>query len=285
MLTDHIAHAARQLAEALALTPREARLEAQVLFAHGLGVDRAWLIGHDRDRLSSAEIGAVEALLKRRLAGEPVAYLLGEREFYGRPFQVTPDVLIPRPETELLVDEALARLPTDAAMNVLDIGVGSGAIAISLALARRNCQITGVDISEAALAVARANAEALHAQVEYCASDVYAALPGRRFHLIVSNPPYIAAADPHLQQGDLRFEPRHALASGKDGLDLIRRLVSEAPNHLESGGWLLLEHGFEQAPAVRARLAAAGFDHVYSTRDLAGHERVSGGQYPCVPYT
>lgn len=260
------------------LPPREARLEAQILFAHALGVNRAWLIGHDRDPLDPAQAAALEALLQRRLAGEPVAYLLGEREFYGRPFKVTPDVLIPRPDTELLVELALERLPQDEARSVLDVGVGSGAVAVSLALERPRCRVTGVDLSDAALRVARANAQALRAAVEFLASDVYSALGGRRFHLIVSNPPYIAAADPHLQQGDLRFEPPQALASGRDGLDLIRRLVAQAPSHLKTGGWLLLEHGWDQAQAVRGLLQAAGFIDLFSASDLAGHERVTGGR-------
>ncbi len=278
MLSDHLSHAARQLAEALDLPPREARLEAQILFAHALGVNRAWLIGHDRDTLSPDQERAIEDLLTRRLAGEPVAYLLGEREFYGRPFQVTPDVLIPRPDTELLVDLALERLPLDEARNVLDIGVGSGAIAVSLALERPRCRITGIDLSEAALRVARRNAETLGARVELLTSDGFDALADRRFHLIVGNPPYIAAADPHLKQGDLRFEPALALASGSDGLDLIRRLVAQAPAHLATAGWLLLEHGWDQAEAVRDLLGAAGLTAVFSARDLAGHPRVSGGR-------
>lgn len=280
MLADQLAHASRQLAASLDLPPREARLEAQVLFAHALGVNRAWLIGHDRDVLTPEQTCRVEALLKRRLAGEPVAYLLGEREFYGRPFRVTPDVLIPRPDTELLLELALERLPQNEVRNVLDIGVGSGAVAVSLALERPACRVTGVDVSAAALAVARCNAEALGAEVELLASDGFEALASRRFHLIVSNPPYIAEADPHLAQGDLRFEPRRALASGVDGLDLIRRLVAEAPEHLEAGGWLLIEHGWEQAEAVRARLSRAGFAAVFSARDLAGHERATGGRLP-----
>ena len=262
------------------LPAREARLEAQILIAHALGVNRAWLIGHDRDRLTPAQTGSIETLLERRLAGVPVAYLLGEREFYGRPFKVTPDVLIPRPETELLVELALARVPMDTPLNLLDIGVGSGAVALSLALERPCCRVTGVEISTAALQVARANAAALQAPVELLAGDGYTALGGRRFHLIASNPPYIAAADPHLAHGDLRFEPREALASGGDGLDLIRRLVAGAPAHLEAGGWLLLEHGWDQSAAVRALLTGAGFIAVFSARDLAGHERVTVGQYP-----
>jgi release factor glutamine methyltransferase len=278
VLSERLNLAIHQLAQALALPQREARLETQILFAHALGVNRAWLIGHDRDHLTPAQTDAVVSLLKRRLAGEPVAYLLGEREFYGRPFQVTPDVLIPRPDTELLVELALARLPQDAAWSVLDIGVGSGVVAVTLALERPRCRVTGVDLSAAALQVARGNAAALGAAVEFLESDGHAALDKRRFHLIVSNPPYIAATDPHLAQGDLRFEPPQALASGHDGLDLIRRLVAEAPAHLEAGGWLLLEHGWDQAVAVRDLLRGAGFAAVFSARDLAGHERVSGGK-------
>ncbi len=277
MLADQLKQAARQLAEVLSLPPRVARLEAQVLYAHALGVERAWLIGHDRDVLTPVQAAAVASLVERRLAGEPVAYLLGEREFYGRSFRITPDVLIPRPDTELLLEQALSRLPRDATYNILDIGVGSGVVAISLALERPLCRLTGVDYSAAALNVARSNAASLGVAVEFLESDAYAALGERRFHFVVGNPPYIAAADPHLTQGDLRYEPRLALASGADGLDLIRRLVAEAPAHLESGGGLLLEHGWDQAGAVRDLLSRAGFAEVFSARDLAGHERVSGG--------
>ena len=270
-----LATAARQLTGVLALPPREARLEAQILFAHALGVNRAWLIGHDRDVPTAAP--AIEALLRRRLAGEPVAYLLGEREFYGRTFRVTPDVLIPRPETELLVELAIEHLPQQAIRTLLDVGVGSGAVAVSLALERPLCRACGVDLSAAALEVARANARGLQADVEFLVGDGFNALSGRRFDLIVSNPPYIAASDPHLNQGDLRFEPRLALVAGSDGLDLIRRLVGEAPVHLETDGWLLLEHGWDQAGVVRDLLRGGGFASVFSAKDLAGHERVSGG--------
>lgn len=277
-VADLLASAASRLGAGL--PPREARLEAQILFAHALGVNRAWLIGHDRDVLPAAQADVIEALLNRRLAGEPVAYLLGEREFYGRCFRVTADVLIPRPDTELLVDLALQRLPPEGAGSVLDVGVGSGAVAVSLALERPTWQVTAVDLSEAALAVAQGNASALGARVECLTSDVYSALGQRRFHLIVSNPPYIAAADPHLSQGDLRHEPALALASGRDGLDVIRRLIAAAPAHLQPGAWLLLEHGWDQAEAVRALLGQAGMQEIFSARDLAGHERVSGGRHP-----
>lgn len=276
-LADRLSEATRCLAQTLDLPVREARLEAQILFAHALGVSRAWLIGHDRDLLEAAQAAAVEHLITRRLTGEPVAYLLGEREFYGRAFKVSPAVLIPRPDTELLVELALARLPEAAA--VLDVGVGSGAVAVTLALERPDCRVTAVDLSAAALAVAQDNATALGAQIECLPSDGYAAVAGRRFHLIASNPPYIAAGDPHLAQGDLRHEPALALASGVDGLDLIRRLIAEAPAHLEADAWLLLEHGYDQAAAVRDLLSSAGFSGVFSARDLAGIERVSGGYF------
>lgn len=256
------------------------RLEIQLLLAHALGVPRSWLLGHDRDALSPNQVEPIEALLRRRLEGEPMAYILGRREFYGRDFQVRPGVLIPRPETELLLEQALERLPLHSATSALDIGTGSGVLAISLALERPNCRVTACDISPAALDAAGSNAHDWNARVELLESDVFARLPGRRFDLIVSNPPYIAAADPHLTRGDLRFEPPEALASGPDGLDVLERLIAQAPEHLHPGGALLLEHGWDQGAAVRERLIRAGFAEVFSIRDLAGHERVSGGHLP-----
>lgn len=258
-------------------------LEARLLAAHALNVDRAWLIGHDRDVLTPDQVNAVESLYARRRAGEPMAYILGVKEFYGRDFRVGPGVLIPRPETELLLELALERLPPEEPRQVLDVGTGSGVLAVCLALERPLGQVTACDLSRDALALARENGARLGAAPEWLESDVYAALPGRRFHLIVSNPPYIAAADPHLGQGDLRFEPPQALASGGDGLEVIRRLVAQAPAHLLPGGGLLLEHGYDQAEAVRALLAQAGFAEIFSARDLAGHERVSGGCLPPAP--
>lgn len=271
-----LADAARRLADALALPQREARLEARILASRTLDVETVWLLAHDTDPLTEPQTAAFEVLLGRRLAGEPVAYILGEREFYGRPFRVTPATLIPRPETEHLVEAALARGPTAA--RVLDIGTGSGCIAITLKLERPDWQVTAVDLSTDALAVARDNATRLGAEVECLPSDLFAALAGRTFELIVSNPPYVADADPHMGQGDVRFEPHTALTSGADGLDAIRAIVKRAPAHLAAGGWLLLEHGWDQGEAVGRLLAEAGFEAVFLERDLAGQARVSGGR-------
>ena len=208
---------------------------------------------------TAADIAAFQSLLSQRLEGVPIAYLVGSREFYGRPFLVSNDVLIPRPDTELLVELALAHLPTDQAVDVLDLGTGSGCIAITLALERPLARVTAVDQSTAALAIAQHNADQLHASVEFLPSDWFAALTGRRFDLIVSNPPYIAAADPHLARGDVRFEPLSALASGQDGLDDLRHLIHAASTHLKPGGTLLLEHGYDQAEAVRNLLHDPSF--------------------------
>jgi release factor glutamine methyltransferase len=283
--------ATARLAAAIGLEKREARLEARVLAAFAWNVSPAWLIAHDSDLPGNAQIAQFEMLLSRRLAGEPVAYLTGTREFYGRSFQVSPDVLIPRPDTELLVDLALARILPDRAIDVLDLGTGSGCIAITLALERPLARVAAVDRSAAALAIAQRNADILDARVEFLTSDWFAAftpppgihvpsgaLPGRRFDLIVSNPPYIAAADPHLARGDVRFEPLTALASGTDGLDDLRKLTAAACAHLKPGGALLLEHGYDQADAVQALLRMHGIHHPQSWADLAGIRRVSGGE-------
>ena len=270
--------ATARIAAAHGLDKREARLEARVLATFAWDVAPAWLIAHDIDPMSAAQISTFDTLLIRRLAGEPVAYLTGTREFYGRPFRVSPDVLIPRPDTELLVDLALARIPPDQAMDVLDLGTGSGCIAITLALERPLARITAVDRSTVALALARRNAERLNAHVEFLTSDWFDALAGRRFDLIVSNPPYIAAAAPHLARGDVRFEPLSALAAGQDGLDDLRHLARTARAHLKPGGTLLLEHGYDQADAVQALLRMNGIRHPQSWADLAGILRVSGGE-------
>lgn len=270
--------ASSRLAGALGLDHREARLEARVLAAFAWDVGPVWLIAHDTDVPDNAQIAVFGQLLGRRLAGEPVAYLTGTREFYGRSFQVSPDVLIPRPDTELLVELALARIPLDQAMEVLDLGTGSGCVAVTLALERPLARVTALERSPAALAVARRNADLLGAAVEFVESDWFDALPHRRFGLVVGNPPYVAAADAHLTRGDLRFEPVAALAAGGDGLADLRRLVAAAPRHLAPGGALLLEHGHDQAEAVRALLAAAGFIRPRSWNDLAGIARVSGGR-------
>jgi len=266
-----------RIAAAQGLEKREARLEARVLAAFAWKVTPAWLIAHDRDTPTDAQIAAADALLTRRLAGEPIAYLVGAREFYGRPFEVSPAVLIPRPYTELLVELALAHAPPGQAVEVLDLGTGSGCIAVTLALERPLAQVTALDRSPAALAVAQRNAARLDAHVEFLSSDWFAALGGRRFDLIVGNPPYIAAGDPHLGRGDIRFEPLAALAAGGDGLDDLRRLTATAGAHLKPGGALLLEHGYNQADAVQALLQASGFQRPRSWTDLSGIRRVSGG--------
>jgi len=279
-VADSLAAASHQLAAALGLEKREARLEARVLAAFAWNVSPAWLIAHDTDPLSDAHVAAFETVLTRRLEGVPIAYLVGAREFYGRPFLVSADVLIPRPDTELLVERALARIPSDQAVDVLDLGTGSGCIAITLALERPLARVTAADRSAAALAIARRNADILNARVEFLSSDWFAALAGRRFDLIVSNPPYVAAADPHLARGDVRFEPLTALAAGHDGLDDLRRLIRAAFAHLKPGGSLLLEHGYDQADAVVELLRQHGFEQTCTLRDLAGLDRVSGGCRP-----
>ena len=267
-----------QLAAALGLEKRVARLEARVLASHGWKVETAWLIAHDTDALSDSHIAAFQSLLSQRLQGRPIAYLVGKREFYGRPFHVTPDVLIPRPDTELLVELALARLPPDQPLDVLDLGTGSGCIAITLALERPLARVTAVDRSAAALAIARRNADILNAPVEFLTSDWFAVLAGRRFDLIVGNPPYIATADPHLTRGDVRFEPITALAAGDDGLDDLRHLVPAACTHLKPAGSILLEHGYDQAEAVQALLRMSKIQPAQSWADLSGILRVSGGK-------
>ncbi len=273
-----IQDATARIAAALDLTQREAKLEARVLAAYVWQVDAAWLIAHDTDPQAVAAIVAFQSLLAQRLEGLPIAYLVGSREFYGRSFQVSKDVLIPRPDTELLVELALAHLPADQIVEVLDLGTGSGCIAITLALERPLARIAAVDRSTAALAVAQHNADQLHAQVEFLPSDWFSALTGRYFDLIVSNPPYIAAADPHLARGDVRFEPLSALASGQDGFDDLRRLIHTSSAHLKPGGTLLLEHGYDQAETVRSLLHTHLFQAPRSWPDLAGILRVSGGK-------
>jgi release factor glutamine methyltransferase len=266
-----------QLQAALQLEGREARIEVQMLMQAVLKAPRAYLLAHPERVLNEAELSAYRALLQRRLAGEPMAHILGEREFFGLNLRVTPATLIPRPETELLVELVLQKLSPHAGLRVLDLGTGSGAIALAIAHARADVEVLTVDASPAALEVARANAQRLGLpNVDFQHSDWFSALSGRRFDLIVSNPPYIAADDEHLSQGDVRFEPLSALASGADGLDDIRRIVAQAGDFLEPGGWLLLEHGYDQAPRVREILQQHDYVRIFSARDLAGIERVSG---------
>jgi release factor glutamine methyltransferase len=260
------------------------RPEAQALASHALGVSRLQLMVDTARELTGAENKRVAALFARRREGAPTAYLLGTREFFSLEFRVTPAVLIPRPETELLVEFALERIEPGVSYRVLDLGTGSGCIAISIAKHRPLAAITAVDRSAAALAVARANAQ-LHAAsaVQMAQSDWFAALGGRRFDLIVTNPPYVAAGDPHLAQGDLRFEPHSALAGGSDGLACIRLIVAAAPHYLASRGWLAFEHGYDQAARCRSLLEEAGYAACFSRRDLAGIERISGGQWAGEP--
>ena len=252
--------------------------EARLLLGAVLGRNHAWIEAHRDDPLEAAAAERFSALVARRAAGEPVAYLLGRREFYGRDFAVSPAVLIPRPETELLVEVALAAVAGRANPRILDLGTGSGCIAITLALELPGAEVTAVDISAAALAVARSNAERLGAGLRCLQSEWFAALGGERFDLIVSNPPYIAAGDRHLAEGDLRFEPPIALACGRDGLDAIRHILASAADHLEPGGTLHLEHGYDQADAVAELFLDADFTDIAQSRDLAGIVRVSGGR-------
>jgi release factor glutamine methyltransferase len=309
----------KRLQAALNLDFGSARIEVQSLLQAVLQVDRAFLLTHPEQAPSDEQLSRYTALFERRLNGEPIAYLLVSREFYGLNFKVSPATLIPRPETELLVELALQRIPASLSpltldvttshstrlpkdgsqvagyageggrqagrgkkFRVLDLGTGSGAIALSIAHARPDVEVVAVDASEAALEVAHENALRLNiGNVRLLRSDWFSALHGEHFDLIVSNPPYVAANDAHLARGDLRFEPRAALASGADGLDDIRRICAQAKAHLIPDGWLLFEHGHDQAERVRALLQQAGFAGVFSARDLADIERVSGGS--CLP--
>jgi len=265
------------------------RTDAQVIMAHLLGVNRAYLAANPMRVLTETEDARVDTLVARRALGHPVAYLLGTREFYSREFAVSPDVLIPRPETETLVEAALdvmrnrgqaSPAGTEVCpLSLLDLGTGCGAIAITLACERNELEVTATDSSAEALEVARANAARHAARIEFAHGPWYAPVAGRRFDLIVSNPPYVAARDPHLSEGDLRFEPRQALTDGsRDGLDSLRAIVAGAASHLHPGGWLLVEHGHDQAAAVAALLAQAGFAQPLSLPDLAGIPRVAGAR-------
>lgn len=254
--------------------------EATLLLAFSTGLTREQLITHDSP-FDDAHIKNFTALCARRASGEPIAYLTSQRAFYGRNFYIRPEVLIPRQETELLVDLTLQRIPDQAKnFRVVDMGTGSGIIAITLACERPPLNLTATDLSEVALELARQNAQRLGANVDFVESNWFSAFEAntkQSFDLIVSNPPYIAANDVHLEQGDLRYEPRMALTDGSDGLSAIRRIIAESPAYIRSGGWLLLEHGYDQAAAVRDLLIASGFGEVQSWLDLAGIERVSGG--------
>jgi release factor glutamine methyltransferase len=254
-------------------------LENRILICHALGLSRIQLITQTERIISAEEQVRLHALFERRLAGEPIAYIVGEREFFGLNLAVTPAVLIPRPDTELLVELALTHLPDNGTM--LDLGTGSGAIAIAVAHTRADARVTAVDISTDALVIAQLNATRhLNNSTGQCSllqSNWYQGLNHSRFDLIVSNPPYIVEGDHHLSEGDLRFEPINALTDHADGLTAYRTIINDAGRHLNKHGWLLMEHGYDQAEAVRALLAQAGFDAIESWKDLAGIERVSGG--------
>lgn len=251
-------------------------IEAQLLLAHVLGVDRAWLVAHATDGIDANRAFAFFALCRRRIEGEPVAYLTGWREFWGLKLAVSPDVLIPRPETETVVETALARLASDRDLRVLDLGTGSGAIALAIAHERPRAHVVATDCSPVALAIARRNAQSLGIDnVTLIAADWYRGLPAsERFDLVASNPPYVGEGDPHLVEGDLRYEPKAALTAGGDGLAAIRTIVAGARTHLVAGGWLVLEHGYDQETPVRELVAAAGGEEIASMRDLAGIPRV-----------
>ena len=272
------------LRETLARLQRDGleRIDAQMLLLLALQRsphDRAWLMAHDGDALDSDAAVRLDDLVRRRQRGEPMAYLRGDQEFFGLSLAVDPRVLVPRPDTEALVNWALELVDSSSnTARVLDLGTGSGAIALAIAAQRPLASVSATDASEDALAVARSNAQRLGLPVQFHAGSWLGAVPGQRFDVIVTNPPYIADNDPHLAA--LTHEPLSALTAGADGLDDIRTIVAHAPQALLPGGWLLIEHGFDQAAAVRALLQAAGFDHVSSRTDLAAIERCSGGHWP-----
>ncbi|WP_161867341.1 peptide chain release factor N(5)-glutamine methyltransferase [Pseudomonas yangonensis] len=255
------------------------RLDAELLLAAALNKPRSYLRTWPERELDDEQLALFQANLMRRCQGEPVAYILGLQGFWSLELEVAPHTLIPRPDTELLVETALALLPA-APLTMLDLGTGTGAIALALASERPAWRVTGVDRVEEAVALAERNRQRLQLDnAAFMLSHWFSALSGQRYGLILSNPPYIRADDQHLVQGDVRFEPSSALVAGCDGLDDIRAIIQAAPQHLLSGGWLLLEHGFDQAEAVRGLLAAAGFAEVHSRRDLGGHERISLGRF------
>lgn len=275
-----------QLCADLKLDSGDARFEAQLLLQHALNVNRAWLIAHENDVLETGNLAKFEPLLNRRLQGEPVAYILGNREFYGLNLTVTPDTLIPRPDTEILVDRALAAIPANQPAQILDLGTGTGAIALAIAHHRKQALVTATDASQAALNVAESNGRQLAiTNVRFVLSHWFDALSQEKFDVIVSNPPYIEQDDAHLRQGDLRFEPISALTSGADGLDDIRQIIDNCLAHLKPQGWLMLEHGYNQADAVADLMAHAGLVEIETFTDLGGNSRVTAGKNPLIVST
>ena len=269
--------ASQQIAQELTLDKVVSRLEARVLAAHAWEVSPAWLIAHDTDLLTSQQLGQFQTLLERRLRGEPIAYITGKREFFGHSFKVTPDVLIPRPETELLVEVLLDYIPANRQLDILELGTGSGCIAISLALARPLASITAVDKSSAALAVAEENARQLQARLNFIEGDWFSALASQKFDFIVSNPPYVAENDPHLECGDVRFEPIDALQSGEQGMDDLQYIIEHAGAFLKDRGGLFLEHGYNQAEKVTSLLKLKRYTKIKTWQDLSRNDRVTAG--------
>lgn len=254
------------------------RLEAEVLLAHCLGSPRSLLYADPDLEVPNQRSELFQQLVERRLSGEPIAYLTGSREFWSLSLKVTPDVLIPRPETELLVELALKRIPRDGRWRIADLGTGSGAVALALASERRGCSVFGTDMSQAAIDLARDNAQRLAIEnVSFTLGSWCKPLTGR-FNLIISNPPYVARNDPHLSKGDCRFEPLRALSPGEDSLAALRSIAGESMGHLAPGGWLMLEHGPDQGEAVREILREREYMDIFTERDLLGHERVTGGR-------
>jgi release factor glutamine methyltransferase len=270
---------AHLLAQATArLNTDTARLDAEVLLAHVLDKPRSHLFAWPDNTPDDAQLQRFEQALARRLAGEPVAHLTGRREFWSLPLRVTQDTLIPRPETETLVTQALGVIPTGSPLAIADLGTGSGAVALAIASERPDCRVVATDSSAAALAVARSNAQTLHVNnIEFLQGDWCTALQGT-FDLVVSNPPYIAALDPHLETGDVRFEPRSALAAGETGMDALSAIAHCAAEHLNAGGWLMMEHGYDQSDAARQLLESTGYRDIDDIRDDAGLDRVIRGR-------
>jgi len=270
-----------QAAAALTGVSESPRLDAELLMSQALDVARSYLFAHPEDTLDALSAARFSALLERRQRGEPLAYLQGVKEFWSMPLMVSPDTLVPRPETEILVDQALAVIPGRGPCDVLDLGTGSGAVALAIARERPSCRVTATDASAAALAIARENARQLDiANVEFALGSWLSAVPGRCFDVIVSNPPYIRSGDPALEA--LTFEPALALVAGVDGLAAIRRIAAEARSAVREAGHLLLEHGADQAPAVAAILESAGWTDLLNARDYAGLPRVTTGRAPAV---
>jgi release factor glutamine methyltransferase len=274
------------LSAAEKLLTEDAKLEGQLLLQHILNVNRAWLIAHENDALQPNIHAVFEVLLNRRLNGEPMAYILGCREFYGLDLMVTPDTLIPRPDTETLVEAALAKISINSNQSILDLGTGTGAIALAIAKNHLQANITAVDASKGALEVAQKNAQNLSINnIEFVLSNWFENLANQRFDIIVSNPPYIEENDVHLTQGDLRFEPISALASGVDGLDDIRQIINDGLIYLKPQGWLMLEHGYNQAAQVADLMADVGLTNIETIKDLGNNDRVTIGKNPLIVST